>query len=179
MERLWQDLRYTARTLIKNPGFTTLAVLVLALGIGANTGIFSVVNSILLKPLPYRDSDRLVVALHNGVLPVSPADYLDYKRQVSAFEQMAAAHAWCGALSRPEKTELISGLQVSASLLPMLGVEPLLGRWFAPDEEQAGAPRVLLISHGLWQRRFGGDAQIVGRDLTLDGVAYTVVGVMP
>src|SRR6266403_1296728 len=118
METLWQDLRYTLRTLIKNPGFTTLAVLVLALGIGANTGIFSVVNSILLKPLPYRDSDRLVVALHSGVLPVSPADYLDYKRQVSAFEQMAAAQAWGGALSRPEKTELISGLQVSASLLP-------------------------------------------------------------
>src|SRR6266436_4983574 len=111
METLWQDLRYTARTLVKNPGFTALAVLVLALGIGANTGIFSVVHSILLKPLPYRDPDRLVVALHSGVYPLSPADYLDYQRQVPAFDQMAAAQAWGGALSGPEKTEMISGLQ--------------------------------------------------------------------
>src|SRR5580698_8093638 len=93
METLWQDLRYTARTLFANPGFAGLAVLTLALGIGANTGIFSVVNSVLLRPLAYRDPDRLVVALHQGNYPVSPADYLDYQREVSAFEQMAAAQA--------------------------------------------------------------------------------------
>src|SRR5436189_6456641 len=107
METLWQDLRYTARTLLKNPGFTALAVLVLALGIGANTGIFSVVNSVLLKPLPYCEPDRLVVALHDGTFPVSPADYLDYKRQVTAFEQLGAAQAWGGALSGAEQTEVL------------------------------------------------------------------------
>src|SRR5206468_8461448 len=98
METLWQDLRFSARTLLKNPGFTALAVLVLALGIGSNTGIFSVVNSILLKPLPYRNPDRLVVALHSGQFPVSPADYLDHKKQVPAFEQLTPAMAWGGAL---------------------------------------------------------------------------------
>src|SRR5262249_33598776 len=120
METLWQDLRYTARTLFKSPGFTALAALVLALGIGANTGIFRVVNSILLQPLPYREPDRLVVALHSGQYPVSPADYLDYKQQAPAFEQLAAAQAWGGALSGTEKTEVLSGLQVTANLMPML-----------------------------------------------------------
>src|ERR1700686_5117941 len=108
METLWQDLRYAARTLLKNPGFTALAIVVLALGIGANTGIFTVVNSVLLKPLSYRDPDRLVVALHNGAFPVSPADYLDYQRDVPAFDQMAAAEAWGGSLRGAEKTEVVS-----------------------------------------------------------------------
>jgi putative ABC transport system permease protein len=111
-----------------------------ALGIGANTGIFSVVNSILLKPLPYRNPDRLVVALHSGT-------FLDYKRQVPEFEQMEAAQAWGGALSGAEKTEVISGLQVTANLIPMLGIAPRLGRWFTPEENRAGAPRVILLSH--------------------------------
>jgi predicted permease len=179
METLRQDLRYTWRALSKNPGFTAVAVLALALGIGANTAMFSVVNSILLKPLSYREPERLAVALHSGAYPVSPADYLDYKRQVSAFEQMAAAQAWGGALARPENTEALSGLQVTANLMPMLGVEPLFGRWFTPDEDQAGAHRVILLGYGLWQRRFGGDPRTVGSSITLDGVAYTVVGVMP
>src|SRR5437667_2048964 len=178
MEALWQDLRYTARALLKNPGFTATAVLVLALGIGANTGIFSVVNSILLKPLPYRDPHGLVVALHSGTFPVSPADYLDYKRQAPVFEQMGAAQAWGGALTAAE-TEVISGLQVSADVMPMLGVAPRLGRWFTRDEDDASAGRVILLSEGLWQRRFGGDPQTVGRSITIDGLAYTVIGVMP
>src|SRR6266581_1947677 len=105
MDSLWQDLRYTARTLFKNPGFATLAIVVLALGIGANSAIFSVVNSVLLKPLHYREPDRLVVALHSGQFPVSPADYLDYKREVPAFEQLAAAQAWGGSPSGAEETE--------------------------------------------------------------------------
>jgi predicted permease len=179
METLWQDLRYTARTLRKNPGFTALSIVVLALGIGANTGIFSVVNSVLLKPLPYRDPDRLVVALHSGQYPVSPADFLDYKRQVSAFEQMAAAEAWRGSLPSVERTEIIGGMRVTANMMPMLGVEPLLGRVFRPDEDQPGAHPVILLSYGLWQRRFGADRRILGRDITLSGKAYTVVGVMP
>jgi putative ABC transport system permease protein len=179
LETLWQDVRYTARTLAVNPAFAMLAILTLALGIGANTGIFSVVNSVLLRPLPYREPDRLVVALHRGTFPVSPADYLDYKRQVSAFDQMAAAQAWGGTLTGSQKAELLSGLQVTANLMPMLGVEPLLGRVFTPDEDQPRAPRVILLSHGLWQRRFGADPAVVGRSMTLSGVNYTVVGVMP
>src|SRR6266478_3944227 len=102
MATLWQDLRFTARTLKKNPGFAALAIFALALGIGANSGIFSVVEGVLLKPLPYRDPGRLVVALHSGSFPVSPADYLDYQQQSRAFEQMAAAQAWGGALSGPD-----------------------------------------------------------------------------
>src|SRR5580704_9470525 len=179
METLWQDLRYTARTLRKNPGFTTLAIVVLALGIGANTGIFSVVNSVLLKPLPYREPDRLVVGLHSGQFPVSPADYLDYKRDVPAFEQMAAAEAWGGTLRGAERTEVISGMRVTANMMPMLGVEPLLGRVFTPDEYEPGAHPVLLLSYGLWQRRFAGDLRMLGQTISLTGKPYTVVGVMP
>src|SRR5262245_50267776 len=179
MEALWHDFRYTARTLARNPGFAALAVVVLALGIGANTGIFSVANAVLLRPLDYRDPGRLVVALHRGQYPVSPADYLDYKRETMAFEQMAAAQAWGGTLTGSEKTEVISAMQVTANMMPMLGVAPRLGRVFTPDEDQAGGRRVILLSDGLWQRRFGGDVGILGRDITLSGVAYTVVGVMP
>jgi predicted permease len=179
METLWQDLRYTARTLLKNPGFTALAIVVLALGIGANTGVFSVVNSVLLKPLSYREPDRLVVALHNGAFPVSPADYLDYKHDVPAFDRMAAAEAWGGSLPGSGKTEVISSMRVTANLLPMLGNGPLLGRVFTPDEDQPGAPPVVLLSYGLWQRRFGGDPGILGRGITLSGAGYTVIGVMP
>jgi predicted permease len=179
MEALWQDLRYTARTLLKNPGFAALAILVLALGIGANTGIFSVVNSVLLRPLPYREPSRLVVTLHSGQFPVSPADYLDYKRDVPAFEQMAAAEAWGGSLRGAEKTEVISGMRITANMMPMLGVEPLLGRVFTPDEDEPGAHPVILLSYGLWQRRFAGDLRMLGQTISLTGKPYTVVGVMP
>ena len=179
METLWRDLRYTARTLFKNPGFAILAVVILALGIGANTAIFSVVNSVLLKPLAYRDPDRLVVALHSGQFPVSPADYLDYKRQAPAFEQMAAAQAWGGSLRGAEKTEIVAGMQVTADMLPMLGVAPLFGRVFTSDEDHPGAHPVVLLSYGLWQRRFGADRGILGKDITLSGKPYSVVGVMP
>src|SRR5260370_35622414 len=156
MEALWQDLRYTARTLFKNPGFATLAIVVLALGIGANSGIFSVVNSVLLKPLPYGEPDRLVVALHSGQFPGSPADYLDYKRQVSAFEQMAAAQAGGGSLRGAEKTEIVAGMQVTSEMLPMLGVAPLIGRVVTLEEDQAGTHPVSMLSYGPWQRRCGG-----------------------
>ncbi len=178
-DTLLYDLRYTARGLAKDPGFAALAILTLALGIGANTGIFSVVNSVLLRPLGYRNPDRLVVALHGGNLPVSPADYLDYKREVPAFEQVAAAQAWGGSLAFGERTEIISAMQVTPNMMPMLGVDPALGRFFAPDEDQPGAHTVALLSHGLWERRFGADPGILGREITLSGVAYTVIGVMP
>lgn len=179
METLLKDLRYAARMLAKNPGFTALAVVALALGLGANTAIFSVVNSILLKPLPYADPNRLVVLLHSGNFPVSPADFLDYRRDVTAFEHMAAAQGWGASLAGREGPEMITGLKVSSNMMPLLGAAPLLGRSFTTEEEKPGASKVLLLSYALWQRRFGGDRTILGRTLTLDGAAFTVIGIMP
>jgi predicted permease len=179
METLLLDVRYASRMLVKNPGFTTLAVVALALGLGANTAIFSVVNSILLKPLPYADPQRLVVALHNGNFPVSPADFFDYQRDVHAFEQMAAAQAWGGNLMGREGPERIPGLQVGSNMMELLGVAPKLGRSFTSDDGRPGAPHVLLLSHALWMRRFGGDTKVLGQNLTINGASYTVVGVMP
>jgi putative ABC transport system permease protein len=152
---------------------------VLALGIGANTAIFSIVYSVLLKPLPYRDPGRLVVALHEGRYPVSPADFLDYQAQVHAFEHLAAAQAWGGSLRGAGKAEEIPGLQVSANLFATLGVAPLLGRTFIAGEDQPGAPHVLVIGYGLWQREFGGRPDVVGRTIQLTDKDYTIVSVMP
>ena len=179
MSTLRDDLRYALRMLRKNPGFAGAVILILALGIGASTAIFAVVNSVLLRPLPYADPDRLVVTLHNGSAPVSPADYLDYKSSITAFQGMAAAQGWGANLNTGDRPEHVSGLKVSAGMMPLLGVQPLLGRWFAPEEEHAGRANVLLLSHGLWQRRFGADPNIVGRHVALDGVPYLVAGVMP
>ena len=167
------------RILVKNPGFALATILVLALGIGANTAIFSVVYSVLLKPLPYRDPGRLVVALHEGRYPVSPADFLDYQSQVHAFEQLAAAEAWGGSLAGADKAEEIPGLQVTANLFTTLGVAPLLGRTFVTGEDQPGAPRVLVIGYGLWKRQLGGSPSVVGQTMQLTDRDYTIVGVMP
>jgi putative ABC transport system permease protein len=167
------------RILAKSPGFAFAAILVLALGIGANSAIFSVVYSVLLKPLPYRDPGRLVVALHEGKYPVSPADFLDYRAQVHAFEHLAAAQAWSASLAGPDKAEEIPGLQVSADLFTTLGVAPLVGRTFLTGEDQPGAERVLVIGYGLWQRQFGGNPAVVGQTIQLTDRNYTIVGVMP
>ena len=172
-------IRYAARVLRRNAAFTAMVVLVLALGIGVNTAVFSVVYSVLLKPLPYRDPGRLVVALHEGRFPVSPAVFLDYKAQVHAFERLAAAQAWGGTLAGADQPEVISGLQVTANLVPMLGIEPLFGRSFTPEEDQPGARRVLLLSYQLWRRRFGADPHVVGQTTRLSDQDYVIVGVMP
>lgn len=179
MWTLRDDLRYAFRTLRKNPAFAAAVILILALGIGASTAIFAVVNAVLLRPLPYADPDRLVVALHNGSAPVSPADYFDYKGSARAFEGMAAAQAWGANLNAGDRPEHISGIKVSAGMIPLLGVQPLLGRSFMAEEEHGGRAHVLLLSYGLWQRRFGADRSIVGRQVGLDGEPYVVVGVMP
>jgi predicted permease len=167
------------RVLVKSPGFALAVILVLALGIGANAAIFSVVYAVLLKPLPYRDPSRLVVALHEGRYPVSPADFLDYRAQVHAFEHLSAAQAWGGSLAGADKAEVIPGLQVSADLFTTLGVAPLLGRTFAAGEDRPGAPRVLVIGYALWQRQFGGTSSVVGQTVKLTDRDYTIVGVMP
>ena len=179
MDNLRNDIRYALRTMLRNPAFALSAVLALALGIGANTAIFTVVNSVLLRPLPYADPSSLVVALHEGTFPVSPADFLDYQRGVTAFQQLGAAQGWTGNLTRVDKPEAIPGMQVTANLLPLLGVPPLLGRTFNAVDEQPGGPGTLVLGHALWLRRFGGDPKIVGQAITINGKSHTVIGVMP
>lgn len=184
-----QDLRYGFRVLTKNPGFTIVAVLTLALGIGANTAIFSVIKTVLLEPLPYPDPDKLVMLWERSSLrgfeqeKVTGPDFIDWRRQNSVFQGMAF---WFGAgefnLVSGEGTEKVKAVYTSSGLFPVLGVKPLLGRTFLPEEDQWQGNRVAVISHELWQSRFGADSHVLGRTLTLDtygrGV-YTIVGVMP
>jgi predicted permease len=179
LETFLEDIRFGTRMLAKNPGFTIVAVLTLALGIGANAAIFSVVDAVLLRPLAYKDADRLVTILHNGDNPVAVANYIDWRDQSSSFEAMGAADYWSANLSGIDSPEHILGLSVTQSLLPLLGVEPLLGRLFVAGEDQKGAEHEVILSYGLWQRRFAGDSKVVGKVITLDGQQYAVLGVMP
>jgi putative ABC transport system permease protein len=179
IEQRFQDLGYGARSLRRTPGFTALAAVTLALGIGASTAIFSVVNAVLLRPLPYQDPDRLVTLLHGGSSPVAVANYIDWRDQSRSFEAMAAADYWTPNLTGGDSPEHLWGLQVTQNLMPMLGVQPLLGRLFHPGEDQPGSEHEVILSHRLWQRRFNSDASVLGRPITLNGEAYTVVGVMP
>ena len=178
------DLKFAFRQLLKNPGFTAVAVLTLALGIGANTAIFSVINAVLLRPLPFRDSNHLMM-LDEKWLPrfphfeATPKDFLSWQEQNSSFGQMAAFASVAFNLTDGDRPERISGVCVSANLRTLLGVKPLVGRGFTAEEDKAGNDRVALLSHGLWQRRFGGDPQVVGTTVTLNGVSFTMVGVMP
>jgi putative ABC transport system permease protein len=179
LETLAQDLRHGLRSLLRTPGFTVVTVFVLALGIGANTAIFSVVDAVLLRPLAYRDSGRLVTILMNGDDPVSPANYNDWRDQSHSFAAMGAADYWSPNLTGVDSPEHIAGLKVTQSLLPMLGVDPLLGRLFVDGEDKEGADREVILSYRLWQRRFSADRNVLGKPIILDGNAYIIVGVMP
>lgn len=179
IEQLFKDVRYGARNLLRTPGFTAVAVITLALGIGASTAIFSVVNAVLLRPLAYKDSERLVTVLHYGTGPVGTANYIDWRDQSRSFEAMGGADYWSPNLTNSDPPEHLSALKVTQNLLPLLGVPPLLGRLFIPGEDRLGAEHETILSYKLWQRRFGGDPGILGKQITLDGGAYTVVGVMP
>ncbi len=179
MEQLAQDLRYGLRNMRRTPGFTTVAVIALALGIGANTAIFSVVNAVLLRPLPYKDPAALVTILHQGVDPVAPANYVDWRDQARSFDAMAAADYWSPNLTQADPPEHLWGLRLTQNLLPMLGVEPMLGRVFAPGEDQKGSEHEVVLSYKLWQRRFAADPHVLGRTLRLDGESYTIIGIMP
>jgi predicted permease len=185
MQTLLQDLRYGVRALRTQPGFTLAAVIVIALGIGANTAIFSVVNTVLLRPLPYPQPDELVMVWesapklgfpHNDV---APANFLDWRNQNKVFRHLAAFGGHSVSLTGRGEPERVEGARVSANLFPLLGVAPALGRAFTEDEDRDGAANVIVLSYGLWQRRFGGDSGIVGQSLTLNARPYTVVGVMP
>ena len=185
MQTLWQDLRFGARMLMKKPGFTAIAVLTLALGIGANTAIFSVVNAVLLKPLPYLKEPRLVFIESGdkqsdprGYFGASPADFWDWREQSRTLQQLAAYAPSDGfTLTGVERPEVFASSRVSANYFQTFGAKPLLGRAFLPEDELASAPRTILLSYRLWQRRFGGDPAVVGR--TLGNTGVTVVGVMP
>lgn len=179
LEEFRKDLHYGLRGLLRAPGFTVTAVLTLALGIGANTAIFTVLNAVLLQPLPYRDADRLVTLLHDGTDPVAAANFHDWQEGSRSFEMLGAAEGWGPNHTGPESAEHLVALRLTQNLLSSLGVQPVLGRLFAPGEDNAGADHVAILSHRLWQRRFAGDRSIIGREITLDKQGYTVVGVMP
>jgi predicted permease len=174
------DLRFAARTLIRNPTFTAVVAAALALGIGANTALFTVVDAVLLRPLPYHDPDRIVTVLQEGRHPVAPANYLDLRRDSRSFEHLAAAQGgWAAELGGDGPRQGVKALQVSADLFPLLGVRPLLGRVFLPEEDIADGPRVVVLAHSLWQRRFGGDPGVVDRTIIIDDQSFRVLGVMP
>jgi putative ABC transport system permease protein len=185
MGTLWQDLRYGARMLWKNPGFTFVAVVTLALGIGANTAIFSLVSAVLVKPLNYQEPERLVMVWEsdqlNGVGQDTPAaaNYADWKTQNQVFADMAAVEWRNFNLTGDGEPERLLGFGVSANFFPLLGTSPALGRNFLPEEDKPGANKVVVISYGLWQNRFGGESGVLNRDILLNGEKYAVVGVMP
>ncbi|MDQ3805395.1 MAG: ABC transporter permease, partial [Acidobacteriota bacterium] len=185
MRTLLQDLRFGARGLLKNPGFTAVAMLALALGVAANTAIFSVIHAVLLNPLPYRDAARLVMVWehnrprdqHQNV--INPGNFMDWKEQTNVFEDMAAffdAGLNLTGAGDPVEVTVQFG---TPNLLSLLGADPILGRNFSPDDVRADAPPVVIISHQLWRRQFGGEPGVVGRPLKLNGQSYTVAGVMP
>jgi len=185
MNALWQDLRYGARMLWKKPGFTLIAVLTLALGIGASAAIFSVVNVVILNPFPYRDHSRLFLVRQN--LPKvgafeqarsSGPEFTDFANS-QIFEKVAAFETVSRNLTGGQEPERVAPAKVSAEFFSMLGIEPLLGRVILPEDQGPKGERVLVISHGLWQRRFGGDPGVLGRTVALDDEPYTIIGVMP
>jgi putative ABC transport system permease protein len=187
METIYQDIRYGVRTLAKNRGFSAVAVIALALGIGANSAIFSVINAVLLRPLPYTDPDRLVMLwatnplLQLGIdnLPATAANYVEWRDQNQVFENISALDSRTFNLTSGGEPEQIACAHVSSSFFQLMDVSPKMGRAFSPEEDQPGKNQVIIVSHGLWQRRFGADLDLIGKSLTLDGHSYTLIGVMP
>src|SRR5262245_43877512 len=184
VETLCQDVRYGARMLWRNPGFAVVAVLTLALGIGANTAIFSVVNGVLFRPLPYRDPDRLVTVSQSSArrgfsqVVVTPGVLKDWREQNSVFEELGGQIYESVNLSGAERPEHIHAAWATPNYFSVFGVPPLFGRTFEASDAPPGH-RVVVLSFGLWQRSFGADRNIIGRRITLSGLTYTVVGVMP
>jgi putative ABC transport system permease protein len=183
MQKIWQDLRYGARMLLKNPGITFVVILALALGIGANTAIFSVVDAVLLRPLPYPESDRLVFLNETSKsmdeISISYPNFIDWRNQNQVFEKLGVYNRSSYNLTGVGEAERIITGQVSADLFAALRANPALGRLFTNDEDKPGASPVVVLSYPLWQRRFGGQAGILNQPLTLNGKSYTVIGIMP
>jgi putative ABC transport system permease protein len=186
MSTLWQDLRYGARMLLKNPGFTLIVLLTLSLGIGANTAIFSVVNAVMLRQLPFVNADRLVRLNESNpergwpTFSVSQPNFLDWRARNQTFEALAATISESFNLNAGGEVEVVPGASVTADFLPVLGITPALGRNFLPEEDRPGGnTRVALVTHGFWQRRFGGNRAIVGKTLQINDNSFTIVGVLP
>ena len=182
METLLRDIRYGFRSLAKRPGFTAIALIALMLGIGANTAIFSIVNGVLLHPLPYKDPEQLVsiweTQPNQEHSNFSPAEFLDYQAQNQSFSGMAAYRLMNFTLTGAGEPEQVGGLIVSANYFSLLGVEPVQGRALQAEDGVAGAPRVAVISNSYWQNRFASDSNVIGKAITLSGEPVTVVGVM-
>src|ERR1700694_2858466 len=183
MHTLWQDIRFAVRMLVKNWTVTAIIVVVLGLGIGVNTAIFSVVNAALLRPLPYADPDKLVRLSEDSPnvpqMSISYPNFLDWREQNKIFSGIAALQSRSLNLTGTGEPERLAGRAVSAELFDVLGVKPALGRSFATAEDRPGANPVCMISNGLWQRRFGSNPELVNKQITLSGASYTVIGVLP
>ncbi len=182
MDAFLKDIRYGIRGLLKRPSFTFIAIITLAIGIGANSAIFSAVNSLLLKPLPFPELGRIVAiwdkvpsrgVVHNEV---AMANYLDWRAQNQSFEQLALYRWWSINLTGVEPPERIQGFLVTANFLDALGMKPIMGRNFSEEENQPGKDAVAIITYSLWQRRFGGDPNIINKTIKLNSIARTVVG---
>ena len=183
MRALLKDIRRSLRTLVKRPAFFVVALLTLALGIGANTALFSVVNAVLLRQLPFVHADRTVwitgVRPDRNDAPFSLPDFLDYRDHTAFLDSISAVGSWSGNLTGRGDAERLNGMRVSANLFEMLGVNAVVGRTLEPDDDLPGAPRVAVMTYGLWQRRFGDDRSLVGQPLELNGTSYTLVGILP
>jgi len=188
MQNLWQDLKYGFRVLRKNPGFAAGAIIVLALGIGANSAIFSVVNAVLLRPLPYSDPQRIAMVYHAPpqksfpgakIFAVSPANYLDWKSQSSVFDAMSIFHGTTMTVTGKDQPEAVPGLVVSSEFFQIFGATPMMGRTFTPDEDSDGHGHVVVLSYPFWQNHFGADPHVVGKNLAFNGQPYSIIGVMP
>jgi putative ABC transport system permease protein len=185
MDTLFLDLRYSLRRLVKSPGFSLIVILTLALGIGANTAIFSAVNAVLLRPLPYRAPERLVMIEHHypslGDLhaPVSAPGFRDYQEKARSFESVAVEGGWAANLTGVGEPVRVPAARVAGRFFLTLGVPALIGRTIQPGEDSAGRGSVVVLSYGIWQRLFGGERSVLGRTLTLNGESFQVVGVMP
>jgi len=185
MQTAWTDLRFAFRQLRRSPALALVAVLSLALGSGANSAVFSVVDALLLRPLPYAQPDQLMMVFENDsgsperTLPFSPPDFFDFQRQARSFSGLEGCHFWSYNISGSGDPERVIGGVVTAGLFPLLGRRPVLGRTFRPEEDQPGGPPVVMLGFGLWQRRFGADPAVLGSKIQLDNKPYTIVGVMP
>jgi len=185
MDALLQDIRYAIRLCLRTPGFTTVAVVALALGIGANTAIFTIVNAVLLEPLPFREPSRLVVLWETNVRRpgranvLGPANLSRWQDRATVFEKIAPLYDYRVNLTGSGEPEELVAQDVTSDFFPTLGISPLIGRTFSPDEGTDGRDTVAVLSYGLWQRRFAGDPAIVGRTIQLSGRSITVIGVMP
>src|SRR5438067_2970180 len=185
MDSLIQDLRYAVRMCVRTPGFTAVAVLALAIGIGANTAIFTIVNAALIERLPYKNPERLVIVWeHNSRRPgrmntVAPANYLRWRERATAFDDLAGFVDTRANLTGSGEPEELTVQNVTGGFFPILGVSPIVGRTFTDAENADRNANVAILTYALWQRRFGGDPSIVGRTIQLNGTPATVVGVMP